>query len=69
MTSATRGALGGGRRDRLLAEGRQAALDRGQRQLRVRRRGRRDHDAVDARGQQLLDRINRRGTVFRGDLL
>ena len=45
------GALGGRRRDRLLAEGGQAALDRGQRQRRVRGGGGGDDDAVDARGR------------------
>jgi hypothetical protein len=44
-------ALGGGRRDRLLAEGGQAAFDGGKRQRRVRRGAGGDDAAVDARPQ------------------
>ena len=43
------------------------ALDGGQCQLGVGRRRRGDHDSVDPRRQQLLDRISRLRTVFRGD--
>ena len=63
-------AFGGGGCDRLLAERRQPALDRGQRQLGMRGCRGRHHHPVHSRRQQRLDRINRLRTVFgrdRGD--
>ncbi len=67
MTSATRALSAAVRGDRLLAERGDSALDGGQRELGVRRSGRRDHHPVDSRRKQLVDRISRCGTVFRRD--
>ena len=61
------GAFRGGGGDRLLAERGNPALDGGQCQLGMGRRRRRDHHSVDTRGEQLVDRISRCGTVFGGD--
>jgi hypothetical protein len=61
------GGLGGALGHRLLAEHRQARLDRRQDQLRVRVRGRRDDHAVHALGEQVGGIRGRFGAVLRHD--